>query len=115
MQNVRCLARSLTGERTHTGNSEAQEFDGSVPRDHDLGRFQAEVKDIVKVRVVEALTSLAHDVLQVPDGKSFFAGQHGGNAVALHVLLGGATLAVDLFDSKKLCDVVAAERLGASG
>ena len=115
MQNVRRLARSLTGKGTHAGNSEAQDFDRAVPRDHDLGRLQTVVHDVVRVGVVQALTGLTHDVLQVPDGKSFFAGQHGGDAVALHVLLGGAALAVNFFDAEKLCDVVAAERLGAGG
>src|SRR6185369_1742980 len=52
---------------------------------------------------------------QVPNGKSFVAGQHGGNAVALHVFLGGAALVVNHLHAEKLCDVMAAERLGAGG
>ena len=113
MQHFRSLARSLTGERPHAGNSEAQDFHRAIPRDHDLGRFETVVHNIVRVRVVETLTSLAHDVLQVPDGKPFFAGQHGGNAVALHVLFGGTALIFNYLHAEKLCNVVAAERLGA--
>ena len=48
--------------------------------------------NVVRVRVIETLTSLAHNVLQVPDGKTFFAGQHGGESITweLTPLLGGA-------------------------
>ncbi len=49
--------------------------------------------NVVRVSVIETLTGLTHNVLQVPDGKPFFAGQHGGDAVALNVLFGGAALA----------------------
>src|SRR5713101_1508411 len=69
----------------------------------------------MRVSMVQALTGLAHNVLQVPDGKSFFAGQHGGDAVALHVFHGGAELAIDFFQAIKLRHVVTAERLGALG
>src|ERR1700720_1830194 len=113
MQDVRRLARSLAGERPHTGDSEAQEFNRAVPGDHDLGRLQAVVNHVVRVRMVEALASLAHDVLQVPDRKSLVAGEHSGDAVALHVLFGGTALIVNHFHTEKLCDVVATERLGA--
>ena len=65
--------------------------------------------------MVQSLAGLAHDVLQVPDGKTFFAGQHGSDAVALHILHGGATLGIDLFDADKLRDVVTAERRSSGG
>ena len=45
--------------------------------------------------MIEAAADLPSDIEQVPDGKSFFAGQHGGDAVALDVFHGGAELAVD--------------------
>ena len=67
----------------------------------------------VRVRVVQPLTGLARNVLQVPDGKSFIAGQHGADAVALHVLHGGAELAFNFFQTIEQRDVVAVERLGA--
>src|SRR6266403_151100 len=69
--------------------------------------------DVMRMGVVQSLTGLARDVLQVPDGKSLFAGQHGTNAIALDVLHGGTELPVNFFQTVKQRDVVAVERLGA--
>src|ERR1700730_18163832 len=115
MENVRGVARGLTGECAHAGNSEAQDLDRTVPGHHDLRRLQAIVHDMVRVRVIQSLTGLTGNILQVPDGKPFVAGQHGADAVALHVLHRGAELPVNFFHTVKQCDVVAVERLAALG
>ncbi len=50
--------------------------------------------------MIEAAADLPSDIEQVPDGESFFASEHGGNAVALDVFHGGAELAVDFSRSE---------------
>jgi hypothetical protein len=65
--------------------------------------------------VVQPLTGLARDVLQVPDGKSLFAGQHGADAVTLHVLHGSAELSFNFLQTVEQSDVVTVERFRAFG
>jgi len=49
----------------------------------------------MRSQVVERAAQLPADVEKIPDRKSFFARQHGGDAVALHILHGGTELAFD--------------------
>ena len=106
MENVRRVAGGLTGECAHAGNSETQDLDRTVPGHHDLSRLQAIVHDLVRVRVIQSLTGLTGNILQVPDGKPFVAGQHGADAVALYVFHRGAELAPNFFYTVKQGDVV---------
>jgi hypothetical protein len=71
------------------------------------------VNEAVLLGVIEAAAQLAADIEQVPDGKSFFARQHGSDAVALDVLHGGAELAVDFRSAGYAGDVRAAQNLDA--
>ena len=71
--------------------------------------------NIMGVGVIQSLAGLARDVLQVPYGKALFAGQHGADTVALHVLHGRTKLAVNFFCPVKQRDVVAVERFCACG
>ena len=108
---VRCLGSKVAD----AGNSEAENFYGAVPTAHDLGGLEAVVKDFVSVGVIQAAADLAADVEQVPDGKSFLAGQHGGDAVALDVLHGGTKLAFDFARAIDGSDVRTAEDLASLG
>src|SRR5207245_8557263 len=108
-------AGSLRGKRAHGGNAEAKNLDRAVPSDHDLRRFQAPMKNPFGVSVVESLAGLPCDILQVPNGESFFSGQHGGDAVALHVLQRGAELVLNLVSGIELGDIGAVQDLGGSG
>ena len=55
------------------------------------------MRQITRVRVIEALAGLPRNVLQVPDGKSFFAGEHCSNTVALHIFRRGAKEPIHFF------------------
>jgi hypothetical protein len=68
---------------------------------------------LVRTGVIEAAAQLPADVEQIPDRKSFFARQHGRNAVALHVLHGGAELTFDFAGAPNLGDIRAAQNIGA--
>ena len=46
-----------------------------------LDGLQAVVNNVVRVRMVKAAAYLPADIEKIPDGKSFFARQHGGDAV----------------------------------
>src|SRR6266478_4074528 len=59
--------------------------------------------------LLQAGANLARNVEQIPDGEAFFAGQHGGNAVALDVLHRGTELAVDLAGAVEKDKVLAGE------
>ena len=85
MQNFRRLAGSQNRVRAHAGNPKAQNLDCPVPLHHNFGGLQAVMHDLVYPRMIECLTSLARDILQVPNRKSLLARQHGGNAAALHI------------------------------
>src|ERR1700758_144266 len=59
--------------------------------------------------MIESQANLPADVQQVPDGKSFLPHQHGGNAVSLYVLHGGAQDLVDLTRTVELRDIRAVQ------
>src|SRR6202007_2266729 len=63
---------------------------------HNFGGLQAEMKDILRSGVIKAAAHLSSYVEQIPDGKSFLAGQHGGDAVALDIFHRRTKLSVDL-------------------
>jgi hypothetical protein len=63
--------------------------------------------------VIEAGAQLTPNIQKIPNGKPFFARQHSGNAVALHVLHGGAKLAFDFTRAKYIGDVRTAQNLSA--
>ena len=71
--------------------------------------------DLAGVGMVEGLASLARNVLQIPNRKSFLAGQHVGNAFSLHVFHCRAEISFDVTRTVEQSDVVAAERLGGIG
>ena len=110
MQNFRRLACGQNRICAHAGNPKAQNLDRAVPLHHHLRGLKAVVHDFVYMRMIQSLTSLARDVLQVPNRKPLFARQHGGNAVALHIFHGGAQLTVDISCSVKQRNIVATER-----
>ena len=95
VQDLRGLAGGLGCILTCARNAEAQNLYNAIPLHHDLRRFKAIMKNFSYVRVVKPLAGLSGDILQIPDGKSFFTGQHGGDAVALHVFHGRAQVAVN--------------------
>src|ERR1039458_6126353 len=78
-------AGHLRRKLAHAGDAESQNSDGAIPAAHDLGGLHTIVKNFVGVSVIEAAADLTADIEQIPDGKSFFAGEHGGDAVALDV------------------------------
>src|ERR1019366_4201503 len=88
-------AGPLRVKLAHAGDAVSQNSDGAVPAAHDLGGLQTIVKYLVGVSVIEAAAHLPADIEQMPDGKSFFAREHGSDAVALYVFHRGAELAVD--------------------
>ena len=63
------------------------------------------------VSVVETLAGLTRDVLEIPNGEALFAGQHGGNAVALHIFQRSAENAVHFFSAMNQRNIVTVENL----
>ena len=102
----------LSGKLAHAGDAESQNSYGSVPPAHDLGGLQTIVKYVVGVGVIEAAAHLPSDIEQVPNGKPFFARQHGGNAVALDIFHGGTELAFDFSRAGNRREVGVAQDLG---
>src|SRR5689334_10841805 len=92
-------------------NTEAQYLYGAVPSAHDLGWFKTVVELVLRCSVIQAATKLAPDVQQIPNGKSFFAREHCGDAVALYILHRRAELSVDFSSAVHIRDVRAAENL----
>ncbi len=82
-------------EFADAGKAEAEDANGAIPPAHNFGGLQAVVKNVLRVGVIEGAAHLAADIEQVPDGKTFFIGQHGGDAIALDVFHCAAELAVD--------------------
>ena len=107
--------RHLRGKFSHAGNAEAKNSDRAIPAAHDFCRLEAIVKNLVGVSVIEAATNLTPDIEQVPDGKSFFAGQHSSDAVALDVFHGGAEPAINFSGAVHGREVGIAEDLGGLG
>src|ERR1700677_4207614 len=115
MQNFGSATRGLGGKGAHGRNSESQNFYGAVPRHHNLRGLKSVMHEVLGMGVVEALAGLARDVLQVPDGESFFAGQHGSYAVALHIFQRSAENSIDFFGSAESGNIVAVETLAGGG
>src|SRR5580692_336850 len=111
MQNSGSIACRLSGEGAHGGDSKPQNLYRAVPRHHNLRRFKAVMHEVLGMSMIEALAGLSGDVLQVPNGKSFFSSQHGGDAVALHVLKRGAENAAHFFGSVEHGNIVTVENL----
>src|SRR5215472_14369393 len=65
--------------------------------------------------MTKAAAQLAADIEEVPDREAFFAGEHGGDAVALDVLHGGTELSFDFSGAINLGDIGTAENLAAFG
>src|SRR5258708_31839284 len=87
-------ARNLIRKPANARDTVSQNSDCAVPAAHNLSGLQAEMKHIVGLRMVKAAAHLPSNVEQIPDGKSLFAGEHGGDAIALDVFHGSAKLAV---------------------
>src|ERR1700736_26576 len=72
-----------------------EDLDRAIPAAHNLGRLQAVMNHAAGLSVLKAAADLPSNVEKVPDRKSLFASQHGGDAVSLHVLHRGTELALD--------------------
>src|ERR1700693_3808725 len=62
--------------------------------------------------MIEAAAHLPANIEKIPDGETFFAGEHGGDAVALDVIHGGAELPIDFSGAGNGGEVRVAERFG---
>src|SRR5580704_3564308 len=111
MQNSRSSPQGLSGEGAHGRNSESQNLYRTVPRHHNLRGFKAVMHEVLGVGVIKTLTGLARDVLQIPNGKPFFAGEHSGYTVALDIFQRGAENSVDFFGAVEHGNIVTIENL----
>src|SRR5579863_4097085 len=93
------------------GSAHTQNFDAAVPGAHDLGWFQAVMVHLRGMRFVEAAADLSTDIKKVPDREAFFSGEHGCDAVALHILHRDAELTFDLACAVDRRDIRAGQTL----
>ena len=105
MQNRGRFSWHVRDELPGARRAHAQDLDAAIPGAHNLGWFQAVVVDSGGVRLVQTAAHLPADIKQVPDGESLFAGKHGCDAVALHILHGDAELAIHLARAEDRRDV----------
>ena len=69
----------------------------------------------MRLGVFETAAQLPSDIEKIPNRKSLFARQHGGNAIALYIFHGRAELAFDFTCSHHVGDVRTAQNLGGLG
>ncbi len=115
VQDSRNPLLGIVRELAHAGDAETENLDRAVPPAHDFGGLKAVVDDALGGGKIEAGPELAADIKQIPYRETFFAAQHGGDAVALHVFHGSAELAFHFARAEDRCDVGAAENLRALG
>ncbi len=106
-------AGHLPGKLAHAGDSVSKNSDGTVPAAHNLGGLQAIVKYIERLSMIKAAAHLPSDIEEVPDGKAFFASEHGSDAVALYVFHRGIKLPVDFSGAVNGSKVGVAQSLGS--
>src|SRR5580698_4920885 len=100
-------------ENARAGDTVTENSYRAIPAAHYLGRFQTVMHNILRDRIIEGAAQLPPDIEQIPNRESFFARQHSGNAVALHIFHGGAELAFEYSRAEDRCYVGAAHCLGA--